>query len=108
MPERPMERRRHVMFITRNSEYHCRDRECVAVRDRNTGQWHRHHPAIRAELIGGVLNGKPTRRVPREGYRLVFDKEGVVLTSRVVSRARPQKDVLFWYTSLCRAGEINA
>ena len=32
------ERRRHRVFVTRNTEYHFRDGFCIAVRDRRTGQ----------------------------------------------------------------------
>lgn len=31
---------------TRNTEYHLRDRVCIAVRDRRTGRWHSDHPAV--------------------------------------------------------------
>ena len=32
------DRRRHVVYLTRNSEYHCRLNECVAVRSRSDGR----------------------------------------------------------------------
>ena len=34
---RGTERRRHRVYMTRNTEYHFRDGVCVAVRDRRTG-----------------------------------------------------------------------
>ena len=48
------ERRQHVVYITKNSEYHCRRKECVAVRDRNTGRWRRWHAALRGQLLGSI------------------------------------------------------
>ena len=33
------DRRRHRVYVTRNTEYHFRDGFCVAVRDRRTGDF---------------------------------------------------------------------
>ena len=48
------ERRHHRMFLTRNSEYHCRDGTCVAVRDLVTGKFRHDHPAIGRHMTGGI------------------------------------------------------
>src|SRR6187549_387121 len=40
------ERRRHRVYMTRNTEYHFRDGVCVAVRDRRTGDWLPGHLAL--------------------------------------------------------------
>ncbi len=33
------DRRRHRVYVTKNTEYHFRDGFCVAVRDRRTGDF---------------------------------------------------------------------
>jgi hypothetical protein len=48
------ERRRHRVFVTRNSEYHCRDNICVAVRSLRSGEFHEDHPAIGRRMVGGI------------------------------------------------------
>lgn len=48
------ERRRRFVYVTRNTEYHCFDDVCVAVRDRNSGEWSDEHSAMRRRLEGGV------------------------------------------------------
>jgi hypothetical protein len=101
------DRRRHIVYITRNTEYHCRDRECVGVRDRQSGVWRREHPAVRAELVGGFHPGSRTPGDPEAGVRLVFSGAAVVMTSRVLFAGRPDRDSVFFYTSRCRAGQVN-
>jgi hypothetical protein len=101
-------RRRHVVYVTRNTEYHCRGRECVGVRDRETGRWQRWHPALRARLLGSVAERHTIRRQTRLGARLVFDGRQLILTSKLEWSGRPEKEVIWSYSSLCRAGEILA
>src|SRR5436190_16014015 len=48
------ERRRHRVFVTRNSEYHTRDGVCVAVRDLRTGRFIEHHMAIGKQVSSGI------------------------------------------------------
>jgi hypothetical protein len=48
------ERRRNRVFVTRNSEYLCRDGRCIAVRDRHTGAFTPDHPAIGKLVSGGI------------------------------------------------------
>ena len=48
------ERRRHRIFVTRNTEYHFRDDVCVAVRDRRTGSFLQGHLALCRPLHGGI------------------------------------------------------
>ncbi len=102
------ERRRHVVYLTRNSEYHCRFSDCVAVRDRVTGQWDRHHWAVRSHLIGAVIEGK--RRLtsrPQPGARLLFEGRRPVLTSRLEMVGRPDKSATFAYCSQAWGGTIG-
>ena len=40
------ERRRHRVYVTRNTEYHFRDGFCVAVRDRRSGDFLQGHLAV--------------------------------------------------------------
>ena len=105
-PRKIKERRHHIVFVTRNTEYHCRDRECVGVRDRTSGSWRRRHPALRGKLLGAVEATAPVLRRPREGLRLVFEGRGMVMTSPVLQSGRPFKEDIFSYTSLCCAGAI--
>jgi hypothetical protein len=102
------ERRRHQVFITRNSEYHCRDRECVGVKDRTSGEWQANHPALRSRLLGGILNNQVVKSIPEKGFRLVFGKDSLIMTSKVLYRGRPERESIFNYTSLCSKGEILA
>lgn len=100
------ERRRHVVYVTRNTEYHCRDRECVGVRDRGTGRWVREHPALRASMLG-ALHRSEVRPCPVKGLRLLFaGAEQLVMTSRLLCAGRPEREDIFAYTSLCWSGEI--
>src|SRR5215469_12904009 len=48
------ERRRHRVYVTRNTEYHVRDRTCVAVRDRRTGDFMQGHLALERQIEGGL------------------------------------------------------
>ena len=52
------ERRRHRVYITRNTEYHIRDNRCVAVRDPRTGEWKSDHDALGKEIAGGLAIGQ--------------------------------------------------
>lgn len=101
------ERRHHRVFVTRNTEYHLRDRECVGVRDRTTGIWVRRHKALRAELLGCVDLQRRVDRVPRIGARLIFGGNETVVTSRVLATSRPDFESTFMYASLVKSGEIE-
>ena len=101
------DRRRHVVYLTRNTEYHCRSRICVAVRDRNSGKWWRGHPALRAELQGAVGRGPLRLLRPGVGLRLLFKGGEAVLTSPVMLAGRPDRSAVLHYTSQCWSGEIQ-
>ena len=103
-----LERRKHMKFVTRNTEYHLRDRECVGVRDRRTGVWYLHHPAVRGTLLGGMDRRSRLFNQPQEGLRLVFTREGRdVLTSPVTQVDRPERTVLERYTWRTASGIIG-
>lgn len=105
------ERRRHRMFITRNTEYHLRDEVCVAVRDRRTGQFVRGHVVKGLRMEGGVrlfANGSVIPRIERPGVGdalcfLTTTPEGEIdrqiVTSRIQAVERPPKDVVLKYTT---------
>lgn len=99
------ERRRHRVYVTRNTEYHFRDGFCVAVRDRRTGGWLSGHLALRRKVHGGIrffMNGAmlPNTGEPRIGEALFFAAGGPdLVTSAVESIERPEKKIVATYPS---------
>jgi hypothetical protein len=99
------DRRRHRVFMTRNTEYHFRDGFCVAVRDRRTGEWLPGHLALRRQLFGSIrffMNGAllPNPGEPKVGEALFFASGGRdLITSALVSVERPAKDIVQDYPS---------
>jgi hypothetical protein len=97
------ERRRHRVYVTKNTEYHFRDGYCVAVRDRRSGSFVTGHLALRRRIHGGLrfyLNGAivPNLGEPKPGEAMFFSTEGRdLITSPVVSIDRPAKDVVQAY-----------
>jgi hypothetical protein len=74
------ERRRHRVFVTRNTEYHFRDGFCIAVRDRRTGDFLEGHLALQRRVNGGLrffANGgiAPNAGEPLPGESLYFASE---------------------------------
>jgi hypothetical protein len=75
------ERRRHRVFVTRNTEYHFRDGFCIAVRDRRTGDFLEGHLALHRRISGGLKffgNGgiTPNGGEPQPGESLYFAGNG--------------------------------
>jgi len=96
------ERRRHQVFVTRNSEYHFRDSRCVAVRDRISGRWVPSHLALQRNLSGTVRFGDAGPKIgnnkPSVGDALWFADDGrELVTSILCSVERPPKDVVETY-----------
>ena len=95
---RGSERRRHRVYMTRNTEYHFRDGFCVAVRDRRTGDFLHGHLALQRRVHGGLKffpDGAiaPNAGEPRAGESLYFAAEAATW-SRAPSRpwpGRPRK-----------------
>ena len=103
-----LDRRQNSMMLTRNTEYHIRNRECVGVRDRKTGNWLGRHPALRAWLLGGMDRKKNVYPVPLKGARLLFARGTKdILTSPLEDVSRPEKLALERYTWRVRSGEIR-
>ncbi len=98
-----VERRRHRVFITRNTEYHFRDGLCVAVRDRREGDWIPDHVALHRQLSGSLKffpDGaiRPTIGEPRLGEALFFATGGRdLVTSPLIEVRRPDKRVVESY-----------
>jgi hypothetical protein len=105
------ERRRHRVYVTRNTEYHLRDRTCVAVRDRRTGDFLHGHLALAGQVSGTLRffpNGAvaPSVGEPRPGESLYFGSGGRdLVTSPVESVERPIKAVVESYGGNANAGD---
>ena len=97
------ERRRHCVYVTRNTEYHFRDRVCVAVRERSTGHWLVAHSTLQRAVSGAVRFDStgcayPALAEPRIGDALFFAAGGPdVVTSLLLSIERPPKSVVTAY-----------
>jgi hypothetical protein len=107
------ERRRHRVFVTRNTEYHFRDGFCIAVRDRRTGDFLEGHLALQRRVNGGLRffpNGgiAPNGGEPAPGESLYFAGEGrdphseaarnrELVTSPLESVERPSRDLVEAY-----------
>lgn len=97
------DRRRHFTYVTRNTEYHFRDRVCVAVRDRKSGSWLTSHLAVNRELSGSVRitpHGVaiPAESKPNVGEALFFGMGGrELITSALCAIERPEKQVVSLY-----------
>jgi hypothetical protein len=102
------ERRHNRVFVTLNSVYHCRDRLCVAVENRHTGEFVRDHPAIGRTLMGGLrfdlerIQVTPPAETPHEGEQLCFasgrrDDLHDVVTSTLVRIERPPREIAARY-----------
>jgi hypothetical protein len=96
------DRRRHKVYITRNTEYHLRDGICVAVRDRRSRSFRGAHIALNLRLEGGVKiypNGAmiPNLENPDVGDAIFFTHIGPegepkqIVTSRLEKVDRPPK-----------------
>jgi len=102
------ERRRYRVFVTRNSEYHCRDDVCVAVRDVASGDFVNDHPAIGRRMAGGIrfhADGRVrsfSRRgeEPHPGETLFFSdgrRDLALRTSELRATMRPPKQAVRHY-----------
>jgi hypothetical protein len=100
------DRRRHRVYVTKNTEYHFRDGFCVAVRDRRTGDFLQGHLALRRRIHGGIkfyLNGAiiPNPGEPAVGESLYFATEGRdLVTSPLEGVQRPAKEIVQAYPSV--------
>jgi hypothetical protein len=104
------DRRRHCVFVTMNTEYHCRDRICIAVVDRHTGELERDHRALGRTLNGSVrfdaegISATCAPDMPHVGEQLCFssgfrDDPHDVVTSTLVRIDRPERGTVAHYPS---------
>jgi hypothetical protein len=99
------ERRRHKMFVTRNTEYHFRDEVCIAVRDRKSGRWLASHLALQRRLAGSVrFEGHgcaiPLAAPPEVGDALFFGVGGrELVTSLLCAIERPERQLTLEYAN---------
>jgi hypothetical protein len=97
------ERRRRVVYFTRNTEYHFLDAVCVAVRRRDTGQWRMAHVVLQRPLSGSVrftVAGEvhPKADPPEVGDALFFETEAAdVITSVLTAVGRPLPQTISAY-----------
>lgn len=103
------ERRRHRVFVTHNSEYHCRDTVCVAVRDLRTRKFVQEHMAIGKRVSSGIrftehggIESISAPGNPHVGEQICFTTGKTthadeVLTSPVRAIIRPPKEVVALY-----------
>jgi hypothetical protein len=102
----PINRRRHRMFVTRNTEYHLRTDECVGVRDIESGQWLRDHAALRLRAVALPSTGHDHHWL---GRRIQFWGSNTdVVTSPVVRVGRPERESVERYVSQIQAGSISS
>ena len=105
------ERRRYHVLVTQNSEYHCKDKTCIAVLDRKTGKFQPRHPALGRRMSGGIRFtqdgsiGSFTKpgEWPHPGQRVLFSEGNVeteLQTSPLRKVARPPKDMVRKYSNL--------
>jgi hypothetical protein len=103
------DRRRHTMYVTRNTEYHLRDGVCIAVRDRRSGCWLPSHSALRRTLSGAVRydpsgNATPSPSAPKVGDALYFGSHGSELvTTELSSVERPSRHQVAAYPAAPKA-----
>lgn len=99
-----IERRRHKVYVTHNTEYHTRDDVCIAVRNRRTGQWEPRHRALGHKMCGALhtpqkLGELPFRDRPEPGDQVVFDdgRQHHVITSELERVTRPPRELVPYY-----------
>lgn len=102
-----MERRRHKVYVTRNTEYHLRDGICVAVRDRRSSNFWDAHIALSLALAGTVkrdaFGSDSSSKEPAPGDSLLFlqplsdGRARPITTSTIEQIERPSKEIVQSY-----------
>ena len=100
------DRRRHKLYVTRNTEYHVRDGHVIAVRERGRRIWVPEHRAIGMLVIGRIRGDSmvPKHEDPEVGDRMYLADEGGrgphnLVTSTVLAVERPAREVVAAYPS---------
>lgn len=91
------DRRRRKVYVTRNTEYYMLDRQCVVVRDMQTGQARASHKALGATLVGAFRisnegNWIANFEQPAVGEKLCFSTD--VMTTPVMAIRRSERDAV--------------
>ncbi len=103
MGYRGNDRRIHKVFVTRNTEYHVRQDQCIGVRDRRSGEWLKAHLALRSKISGSIRFSREGGVVPNEGRpqigdSLFFQASGRdLVTSSILAVERPEKLIVQTY-----------
>jgi hypothetical protein len=98
-----VDRRRHKMFVTRNSEYHMRDDICVGVRNTREDRWLDRSRLLSARLMGAVDSfstlSSSACTEPAIGKYLLFICENgeLIVTTRLEAIDRPPMDAVQYY-----------
>lgn len=106
------ERRRHHLYVTKNTEYHLRDRLCVGVRDLWSGHWRTDHPAVGKRLFGAVRQTEkglePLARPAVDSLLWFENGDNDILTSKLTLITRPSKRCLPKYLASDAASRLAA
>ena len=101
-----VDRRRHKMFVTENTEYHLKENICVGIRSLRSGEWITKAKALNARLIGGIRSIVEVKLAapsfPQIGESLLFmtdDGEDVV-TTKLMDIRRPPREALEFYVTV--------
>lgn len=99
---RGQERRRHTLYVTKNTEYHVRDGVCIAVKSRVKGTWTLNHSTLNRAVTSAVRFSAgdpcPSLEPAAIGDALFFGDGGSdIVTSRLLEITRPAKQVVEAY-----------
>jgi hypothetical protein len=100
------ERRRHKLYVTKNTEYHVRDGIVVAVRERGQEDWDVKHSAVGLAICGRIESGTyaPIEGDPTPGDRLYLAAgDDDVVTSTVIAVERPAREAVASYPAIVAA-----
>jgi len=101
-----VERRRHKVYITQNTEYHLRNDTCVGIKSCRDGSWIRDNKVLMARLVGAVDSvGELAEHrcgMPEVGKYLLFlsDEGELIVTTKLENIDRPFKDAVINYIML--------
>jgi len=105
LPKVIIEKRKHRMYVTRNTEYHMKNNVCVGIRNRKTGDWLMHARALGARLIGTIASSMQRHNkftiflLPEVGNNLILlSPTGVdLVTTKIRAVHRPTIQSLKYY-----------
>lgn len=101
-----VERRRHKVYITKNTEYHLRNDTCVGIKSCRDGSWIRDGKILMAKLVGAVERVAELAEhlvgIPEVGKYLLFvsDEGEFIVTTKLENIDRPPKEAVSNYIVL--------